>query len=104
MAIEDYATFQNVADAMPDITIDDVNYQAIITTLASRASRLIDAHKGRKPGAFYVSADVTQYFNGSGGAEQWIGELAAAPTSVSVAETGVLTDYTAWASTDYYPW
>ena len=85
---------------MPDVTWGST-YDTILGLFATRGSRAIDRYTNRKPGAFYVSADVTRYFDGSGGTELWIGELAAAPTTVQVAETGVLTTLTTWASTDY---
>ena len=81
-------------------------YDTLLAVLAKRASRAIDRYLKRKPGAFYVNTDVTLYFTGSGSRTLWIGELAAAPTSVSVAETGdiVTPDYTLWAETDYMCW
>lgn len=103
MAVNDYATYQQIADAMPDVSMDELGYQAILSIMATRASRLIDGLFKREPGAFYVNADTTRYITGSGDHRLWIGELAAAPTSVAVAETGTTT-YTAWAATDYMCW
>lgn len=88
---------------MPDTTFGS-GYDAALEALAKRASRAIDRYTNRKPGAFYVDADVTLYFDGSGDTKLWIGELAAAPTTVQVAETGVLTTLTTWESTDYLCW
>jgi len=88
---------------MPDVSMGET-YDALLDWLATRASRLIDGYFKRKPGAFAVDTDETRYFDGSGCGEQWIDELAAAPTSVSVAEKGDITSYTAWASTDYMLW
>ena len=100
-----YATIAQVKAHMPDGKLDSVTtYDAIITELCIRASRAIDSHLKRKPGAFSMDTDETRYYDGSGCAEQWIDELAGAPTTVSVAETGDLTSYTAWSSTDWYPW
>jgi hypothetical protein len=48
--------------------------------------------------------DSVRYFTGSGTSELWIGELADEPTLVEVAEGGVLTDLTAWATSDYICW
>jgi hypothetical protein len=98
----DYATYTQIAAAMPDVTLG-ATYQAILTTLATRASRMIDSFLVREPGAFYVTADTTRYFDGTGDDLVGIDEIAAAPTSVSVAETGDTT-YTAWAATDYICW
>jgi hypothetical protein len=97
-----YATYRDIEDHMPDVGWD-ASYEPVLTKLAERASRLIDDFLKREPGAFYVSTDTTRYFTGSGDAELWIGELAAAPTSLAVAETGTTT-YTTWAATDYILW
>lgn len=99
----DYATATEVKAAISDASLGGT-YDAILAALVTRASRLLDRLTGRKPGAYYVNTDVTLYFDGSGGREQWIEELAAAPTSVSVAESGSVTTYTVWASTDYLLW
>lgn len=88
---------------MPDTSWGST-YDAILTVLAKRASRAIDRFTGRDAGAFYVAVDTIRYYDGSGERDQWIDELAAAPTSVAVAEAGDLTDYTAWASSDYMVW
>lgn len=101
--MSDYCHLSDVKLQLPDVTWGD-DYDAILSTLVERASRAIDAHLKREPSAFAVSADSTRYFTGSGDAELWIGEMAAAPTSVAVAEAGVLTTYTAWAATDYICW
>lgn len=110
MAVNDYCTAAEIKAVMPDGNWGS-SYDTLLATLATRASRAIDRFTGRKPGAFKVDADVTQYFDGSDGPELWIGELAAAPTSVSVAEGGVVDsaagtggNYTAWAATDYLLW
>lgn len=103
MAINDYATAAEIKAVISDASLGS-GYDALLALLATRASRLIDRLTGRKPGAYEVDADVTLYFDGSGGREQWIEELAAAPTTVSVAEGGNLSAYTAWASTDYLLW
>jgi hypothetical protein len=95
---------------MPDANWT-ADYDALLDTQASRASRLIDRVVKKWPGYFAVSADETRYFDGSGEREQWVDELAAAPTSVLVAESGVVDGaggtggtYTAWAASDYFPW
>lgn len=103
MAIQDYVTRDEIKQGLPDSSWGS-DYDAGLDVLAARASRAIDMHLKRKPGAFYVNADVTLYFDGSGNSQLWIEELAAAPTSVQVAETGVLTTLTSWASTDYVLW
>jgi hypothetical protein len=103
MAINDYVTYEEVTEHLVEVPLDE-SYQELFEQLITRASRLIDGLLKREPGAFYVSADTTRYFSGSGDERLWIGEMAAAPTTVSVAETGILTTYTAWAATDYICW
>src|SRR5574341_150455 len=110
MPPNDYTTLASVKALMPD-TAWGTSYDTVLGTLITRASRIIDGLLGREPGSFAVGSDVTKYFDGSGCLEQWIGELAALPTSVSVAETGVVDDaagsngtYTLWANRDYRPW
>lgn len=98
----DYAFVEDVKNALPDVTFD-TDHELILQRLVTASSRQIDAYLKRQPGAFYVTADETRYYTGSGCTEQWIDELAAAPTSVSVAETGSTT-YTLWAATDYILW
>jgi len=104
MTLPSYCANTEVKAAMPDGNWGST-YDALFTTLAARASRLIDAHVKKKPGAFAVSTDVVRYFDGSGTKVLKVGEMAAAPTKVEVAEAGVLTAYTEWAETDYilYP-
>lgn len=75
-------------------------FDAILTTLASRASREIDSYLKRSPGAFAVSTDTVRFYDGSGGAELLIDELAAAPTEIAVDEGGSLS-YTVWSTSDY---
>jgi len=98
-----YCTSTEVKAVMPDTTWGST-YDAMLTTLCSRASRLIDGLLKRNAGAFYVTADSTLYLDGAGERELWTPELAAAPTSVSVSSNGSLTVYTAWAATDYICW
>lgn len=100
---EDYCYVQDIKDNLPDITVD-TTYELMFNTLITRASRAIDTHLKREPGAFAVIADSTRYFTGSGDDKLWVGEMAAAPTSIAVAEAGVLTTLTTWAATDYYCW
>src|SRR5512138_392139 len=101
--VNDYCTVAEIKAMMQDNTWG-ATYDAILAILATRASRALDRFVGRANGAFYVTVDSTKYFDGSGGREQWIDELAATPTSVAVAETGALTTYTTWAATDYILW
>lgn len=105
-----YCTAEEIKAAMPDTTWDS-SYDAEFIRLAVAASRAIDRFTKRPPGFWYVSVDETRYFDGSGSGGLWIGYLAAAPTSVSVAESGDVADgadaggtYTAWAASDYLLW
>lgn len=110
MSINDYCTAAEVKAAMPDGSWS-TTYDTLLALIVTRASRAIDRYTMRAPGAFYVSADVTQYFDGNGTTKLRIGELAAAPTSVAVAETGIVDgaagtggSYTTWSASDYLLW
>jgi hypothetical protein len=105
-----YVTNTQIKALMPDTTWG-TSYDTLLTTLAERASRAIDRFTGREQGAYAVSTDTTRYFDGAGGVEQWIDEMAALPTTVAVAETGIIDGsantggtYTTWAAADYVPW
>ncbi len=83
-------------------------YDAILTTSIKNASRAVDLFTGRQPGAYSVSDTSTRYFDGKGKTAILIQELAALPTSVAVAEGGVIDGaggtggtYTAWSTQDY---
>lgn len=88
-------------------------YDPLFEHVIETASRKIDMHLKRKPGAFFVSSDTTRYFNGNGKAELWFRglnpELAAVPTTVACAESGQVDSmagsggtYTTWVAADYY--
>lgn len=86
-------------------------YDSIFSSMIATASREIDAHLKRKPGAFAVSVATTRYFKGSGSLQQWVGEITAVPTTVSVAESGLVDNangtggtYTAYTANDYLCW
>lgn len=98
-----YVDIDDVREVMPDTDWDGV-YLELISTLAERASRVIDRAAGREPGAFYpATTAAARYFDGYGGIELWVDEMAAAPTLVEVDEGGLYT-YTSLAATDYTPW
>jgi hypothetical protein len=98
----DYATLTQVKAHLSDgITAGDTQYDAILSALITRVSRSIDKFTKRAPDAYKVESDATRYFSGSGSGTIFIDELATDPTSVAVAESGDITDYTTWASTDY---
>ncbi len=102
-----YIAAMDVKNAMPDGDWGS-SYDSLITVFIDRTCRLIDRYCGKRPGAFKVEADSTRYFDGSGTQILPIGEIAAAPTSVSLSLAGGVqaADYTLLAATDYmlYPW
>lgn len=121
-----YCTSTEIKDAMPDGNWGS-DYDTLLSSLATRASRVIDKWTGRKPGAYYVSSDTTYFFDGPntsgsqignvyegytnrvGGikthsSQLWVGEMADVPTSVSMALSGDITNYTLMSSTDYMCW
>jgi hypothetical protein len=123
-----YTTADHLQDMFPTLSFEGptpsgTQFEVILNDLITRASRMIDTYVGRKPGAFKADTDVTYYFDaprGEGylyyeqygerlagtygqGHQLWIGELAAAPTSIAISQDGQLT-YTALASTDYHLW
>lgn len=109
MAVNDYASVSDLRAALPDaIPSTDTSYDALLTSLLTRASRLIDRETGRDPGAYAVSSsdETTRYYTGSGGGQQWVDELAAAPSAVKIAQGGgrAASDYSTVASTDFDPW
>lgn len=110
MAINDYTTVTEIKAEMPD-TSWSTAYDTLLTTIITDASRAIDLFTGRVPGAYSINVDTTRYFNGTGNRELWIDELADVPSTVAVAETGVIDNvsgtggtYTTYAATDYYLW
>lgn len=130
MTINNYATLNEVKTAIPDNSLTTTaDYDPLAIALISNVSRAIDKYTNRKPGAYYVNADVIRYIDGpaygmyspiygiktqrlSGGytgAEKLrIGELAALPSEVAVAETAAVATaggagtYTVWPTTDYW--
>lgn len=109
MTINSYSTAADVIALMPDNSAAfGTSLNTVLNTLIVQASRMIDAHLARKPGAFAVGDATTRYFDGSGKRTLWIGELAAVPSAVAVAETGQIDHsggtggtYTAWAASDF---
>ena len=97
-----YCEASDVQAAMPDVDWTE-KYTALLTLLCGRASRLIDRVTKRHDNAYLVSTATARLFDGSGCREQWVDEMAAAPTLVEVDEVGDFT-YTTWSSTDYMVW
>ncbi len=126
MTVPDYVTLAETKAAWPDNTLGATTaYDALATSLITRCSRQWDKWTNRKPGAYAVATDSTQYFDAPDGGVSvvpndnrlsgsnsgtagrlYVGELAAVPTSVSVSTSGSVTTYTALAATDYLcgPW
>lgn len=107
----DYCTTDEVKAAMPDaLPSTDTSYNSILSALITRASRMFDRETKRAPGAYAKSSSDTEtrYYDGSGTGQQWVDEMAAAPTSVKISEVGsrVSSDYTTISSSDYtlYPY
>lgn len=104
MAPNIYITKEIIKANIPDNTFSGTKYDTLLDSIAQRTSRLLDRVARRPPGFFYVTADTTRFYNGSGRRELWIDPIAAAPTTVEVAETGDLSSYTTWAGSDYILW
>lgn len=99
----DYTTSTDAFQDMSEGNYSSSDYPQM-ASFVTVASRLIDKELGKEPGFFYPTTDeVTRYFDGSGGQEQYIGEWAAI-TTVSMSQNGSVTstDYTDLGSTDYY--
>lgn len=106
----DYCTAAQIKALMPD-TAWGTSYDSLLTVLITGASRAIDELYKRKPGAFAVTSTAARYFSPARmhGNLLRIDELAAAPTSVSIALTGDVDNasgsggtYTALATSDYF--
>lgn len=92
------------AQAMLVDTDWTATYTELLDMLGERASRVIDRVTGREPGAYQAGlTPAARLFDGYGGVEQWVDEMAAAPTLVEVDEGGVYT-YTTWTTSDYTVW
>jgi len=106
----EYVTTAEFKAERPDTTWGST-YDTLIASLCTRVSRYIDTLCLRPAGYFKAGTAAAKYFNGNGRQELWVDDMAAAPTIVAVAETGI-TDgaggtggsYTTWAATDYYCW
>lgn len=101
--MSDYITVEDVMAEMPDTDFTG-KYVPVLQAIVTRASRMVDRLTGREDGAYQVTAATVRYFDGSGCAFQWVDEMAAAPTTVAVDETGDRATYTTWAATDYMVW
>jgi hypothetical protein len=82
-----YCTLSEVKQALPDGNWD-ATYDGILAVLTKRASRALDRECKVPPGYFCVTADTVRLFAGSGKPQQWVDELATAPTLVEMDEAG----------------
>ena len=111
-----YTTLDDVKALFPANAIGTASrfgtsYDTLISSMIVTASREVDGFLKRRPGAFAIDANATQYFDGSGTLQQWIGELAAVPSVVSVAEGGDTDNrdgtggtYTTYGANDFVCW
>jgi hypothetical protein len=98
-----YVTAEEIRAGVVDGEIG-AEYDAILTTLAERASREIDRATGRAPGAYYVTAAATaRTFDAYGGSRLGVDEMTAAPTLVELDPTGA-GSWTALAASDWEVW
>lgn len=132
MTLPNYCDLADVKRSWPENEIATLStYDAMITDEIAEQSRQFDRDTNRKPGAYAVSADVTRYFDGPGYSQfspiygyrtqrlssgypgvtrLYVGELAAFPTSVSMAQSAQVDTgsgnnngvYTLVPATDYY--
>jgi hypothetical protein len=100
----DYTTAPEVRALVTDSDfVTDTSYDALLGTLITAASRMIDRYVGGWDDYFYASSTDTRYFDGSGEKQQWIDPVTTL-TSVSVDEN-ISGTYTAWTKdTDYIVW
>ncbi len=115
MAIQNYVTLAQVKAYSPTNAVATTStWDAMITTLCTNMSRYFDLLTWRNPGEFAVVDIVTKYFDGvPPTATDYLdilstGELAAAPTSVTINGNVVApTDYWVWpynAALEYVPY
>ena len=133
MAINDYVTTAEVKAALPDLQTflsGATTYDALLTTLITRASRRADRMTGRPPGAYYTTTDTSNRYDGpayqsgkraysfgygninynvlgggySAAAALWIDELCAVPTTLTMSTDGGRTNVVTLVPTDYFLW
>src|SRR5436305_1691455 len=110
----DYATLTELKQALPNLasSFADGSQDGLLTALITRASRALDRQTAREPGAYYVTADDTRYYDGpdslcclhDGCRSLWVDELADVPTSVYVSPDGNPANYALWSASDYWLW
>lgn len=105
-----YCTIAQVKNALPTTSWQS-NYDALLSELIDRATWEIDMHVKRWSQYFAADTDTIRYFDGHGGRELLIDEMAALPTTVAVCQDGVFDNaagsggtYVAYTTRDYYMW
>ena len=100
----DYCTVTEVKTLAVESGLNVVfDYDSMLATVITSASRAIDREIGKPANYLYPSTDATvRYFDGNGGVRLGIDD-AVSISAVAVSESGGLSssDYTAWSSSDY---
>lgn len=100
----DYCTVTEVKALAIESGLNVVfDYDTMLATVITSASRAIDREIGKPANYFYPSTDATvRYYDGNGGVRLGIDD-AVSLSAVAVSESGGLasSDYTAWSSSDY---
>ena len=101
----DYCTLLELK-ANPDLGVFSTgDYDSVLASYITRASRMIDRQLGKWDNYFYPSTDAeVRYFTGD---EDYLDiDEAVSITSIAVSEGGEVTStgYTTWAATDWFAW
>lgn len=89
----DYATIAQVKEHLLDANLDS-SYDAMLTSLVTRASRAIDRYTKRSENAYSADSETTRYFSGSNDIDLYLDEFCSVPSYVGVAESGEVDDNT----------
>lgn len=106
-----YLPIQSFKEGLPDEDWTE-EYNTLIDRVTEAASRVLDVYTRKPEGYWWVkddASDETRYFESWDGKELWFDSMPALPTSLEVAETGLVDSdagsggtYTTWAATDYF--
>ena len=104
----DYVSVAEVKANLPEsgFAATDSTYDAVIGSIVTAVSRLIDREVGRFDNYFVAPVTAaTRYYNGTGTDRIWIDD-AVSISELAVSEVGGLnsTDYTGYPSTDFITW
>lgn len=107
--INAYVTLAQVIAYNPENELStSTTWNTLITTLCTNCSRAFDTLTFRQPGAYFVTDDATNYYDGIPPTAtdfittKIVDEIAAAPTSVSVSMSGDPSAFVALSSADYF--